>query len=175
MIAMSMVARNCRLAQQGHLEQAAVAASDNVDAIRQIGMLGFLSAACHGLAVVQRMSGNRDETLRACEAALKCTETLGFTHFRCAVHCEAGLVSLISGETDEAESSFRRALEGARERGERFWELKAAAGLAQLWKDQGRRREAYELLEPIYGWFKEGLDTPPLVEARELLGEVSDG
>jgi hypothetical protein len=40
-----------------------------------------------------------------------------------------------------------------------------------LWDNQGRRRrrEARDLLAPIYGWFTEGLDTPDLKEAKALL------
>jgi hypothetical protein len=31
--------------------------------------------------------------------------------------------------------------------------------MARLWRDQGKRREARELLAPVYGWFTEGFDT----------------
>ena len=44
--------------------------------------------------------------------------------------------------------------------------------LARLWQDQGRRREAYNLLGPIYDWFTEGFDTKDLKEARALLSEL---
>ena len=39
-------------------------------------------------------------------------------------------------------------------------------------RDQGRAREACELLAPVYGWFTEGFDTKDLKEARALLDEV---
>jgi hypothetical protein len=29
---------------------------------------------------------------------------------------------------------------------------------ARLWRDQGKREEACELLAPVYGWFTEGID-----------------
>jgi hypothetical protein len=29
-------------------------------------------------------------------------------------------------------------------------------GMARLWRDQGKRDEARELLAPVYGWFTEG-------------------
>jgi hypothetical protein len=31
--------------------------------------------------------------------------------------------------------------------------------MARLWRDQGKRTEARELLAPVYGWFTEGFDT----------------
>ena len=30
--------------------------------------------------------------------------------------------------------------------------------MARLWRDQGKRDEAHELLAPVYGWFTEGFD-----------------
>jgi hypothetical protein len=40
-------------------------------------------------------------------------------------------------------------------------------------RDQGRAREAYELLAPVYGWFTEGFDTLDLKEAKKLRDELS--
>ena len=44
--------------------------------------------------------------------------------------------------------------------------------LARLWRDQGKRDEARDLLAPVYGWFTEGFDTLDLKEAKVLLEEV---
>jgi hypothetical protein len=38
-----------------------------------------------------------------------------------------------------------------------------------VWRDQGKRDEARELLAPVYGWFTEGFDTLDLKEAKDLL------
>ena len=53
------------------------------------------------------------------------------------------------------------------------WELRAAMSMARLWRDQGKRDEARELLAPVYGWFTEGFDTLDLKEAKALLDELS--
>ena len=45
--------------------------------------------------------------------------------------------------------------------------------MARLWRDQGKRDEARELLAPVYGWFTEGLDTRDLKEAKKLLDELA--
>ena len=45
--------------------------------------------------------------------------------------------------------------------------------MARLWRDQGTRKEARELLAPIYGWFTEGFDTLDLKKARTLLDELA--
>jgi len=44
--------------------------------------------------------------------------------------------------------------------------------MARLWRDQGKRDEARELLAPVYGWFTEGFDTRDLKEAKKLLDEL---
>jgi hypothetical protein len=45
--------------------------------------------------------------------------------------------------------------------------------MARLWRDQGKRREALDLLAPVYGWFTEGFDTLDLKEAKALLHELA--
>jgi predicted ATPase len=45
----------------------------------------------------------------------------------------------------------------------------------RLWRDQGKRDEARELLAPVYGWFTEGFDTRDLKEAKALLDELRAG
>ena len=45
--------------------------------------------------------------------------------------------------------------------------------MARLWRDQGKRDEARDLLTPVYGWFTEGFDTLDLKEAKALLDELS--
>ena len=41
--------------------------------------------------------------------------------------------------------------------------------LARLWRDQGKREDARDLLAPVYDWFTEGFDTLDLKEAEALL------
>ena len=41
--------------------------------------------------------------------------------------------------------------------------------LARLWRDQGKRAEARDLLAPAYRWFTEGLGTPVLKKRRHCL------
>ena len=45
--------------------------------------------------------------------------------------------------------------------------------MARLWRDQGKRDEARELLAPIYRWFTEGFDTLDLKQAKALLDELA--
>jgi predicted ATPase len=72
----------------------------------------------------------------------------------------------------KAEAYFERALVVAREQQAKSWELRTAMSMARLWRDQGKRDEARDLLAPVYGWFTEGFDTLDLKEAKALLDEL---
>ena len=45
--------------------------------------------------------------------------------------------------------------------------------LTRLWRQQGKKDEAHQMLSEIYGWFTEGFDTKDLQEAKTLLEELS--
>ena len=87
----------------------------------------------------------------------------------------AGELALTMPEPDEAkaETHFERALAVARAEQAKSWELRAAMSMARLWRDQGKRDAARDLLAPVYGWFKVGFDTRDLKEAKALLDELS--
>jgi len=69
------------------------------------------------------------------------------------------------GARAEAEAWLNKAIDLARIQSAKSLELRAATNLARLWRDQGGRSDARELLAPVYGWFTEGFDTPDLKEA----------
>ena len=45
--------------------------------------------------------------------------------------------------------------------------------MARLYRDQGKRQQARDLLAPVYGWFTEGFDTIDLKEVKALLEELA--
>jgi predicted ATPase len=50
--------------------------------------------------------------------------------------------------------------------------LRAATSLARLWREQGRRAEALDLLAPVYGWLTEGFDAD-LEDAKALIDTLA--
>ncbi len=74
---------------------------------------------------------------------------------------------------EAAEVSFWRAIETARAQEAKSYELRAVTSLGQLWRGQGKRREARALLGDLYGWFTEGFATADLQRARALLAELA--
>jgi predicted ATPase len=83
------------------------------------------------------------------------------------------LLSLSADDNEEAERSFHHALEVARQQQAKALELRAAIALSELWRQQGRRTDAHQLLVECYTWFTEGFDTADLQNAKLLLDELS--
>jgi len=84
-----------------------------------------------------------------------------------------GDLLLARGESQEAEHCLRRAVEVARARSERSFELRAATSLARLLDRRGKRDAARETLAPTVGWFTEGFDTKDVREGRALLDALA--
>jgi predicted ATPase len=69
-----------------------------------------------------------------------------------------GIPLFVEENAAKAEAYFERALAVARKQQAKSWELRAAMSMARLWREQGKRDEARDLLTPVYGWFTEGFD-----------------
>ncbi|MBI3799046.1 MAG: AAA family ATPase [Deltaproteobacteria bacterium] len=72
----------------------------------------------------------------------------------------------------EAEHCFLKAIKIARKQQAKSLELRAVMSLARLWQQQGKQKDAHQMLAEIYGWFTEGFDTADLQEAKALLQEL---
>jgi len=118
--------------------------------------------------------GQFEEAWNCIGEAITAVETTKERWCEAEVHRTAGEIALMSPEPDtaKAEAHFERALAIAREQQARSWELRTAMSLARLWRDQGKQRQAHDLLGPVFGWFSEGFDTLDLKEAKALLDEL---
>jgi class 3 adenylate cyclase len=84
-----------------------------------------------------------------------------------------GTLSLVARQEKAAETSIRKAIEVAERQGSKSFQLRAACDLGRLHAARGDRAEALAILEPAYGWFTEGFETPDLKEAKALLDELA--
>ena len=87
---------------------------------------------------------------------------------------QANAQSLTESKVSEAEVWFHKAIESARSREAKSWELRTATSLARLWQQHGKQTEARDLLAPVYEWFTEGFDTADLKDAKALLAALSE-
>jgi predicted ATPase len=140
---------------------------------RATGMEAWMSHFIALLAAAYEIAGQIEESLTLLDEALQLSERTGERWFAAEANRHKGELLLRQGHAEAAEELYRKALSIAREQEAKLWELRAAASLARLRRDQGRRAEACDLLAPVYGWFTEGFDTPDLKEARALLDALA--
>jgi predicted ATPase len=117
-----------------------------------------------------------DHAWRRIGEAIAAVETTNERWCEAEVYRIAGEIALLSPERDaaKAEAYFERALAVARKQQAKTWELRGAMSMARLWRDQGKRDAARNLLAPVYDWFTEGFDTLDLKEAKTLLDKLHD-
>jgi predicted ATPase len=111
--------------------------------------------------------------LRQLVEAISVTDKTQERYYEAEMHRVRGELFLSMHDDGAAEASFRKAINVAQHQSAKSGELRAAMSMARLWRDQGKRDDARELLAPVYGWFTEGFDTLDLREAKALLDELS--
>ena len=131
----------------------------------RIGIVGLTKAA----------AGDIDGALALFTSALEAASTTGerwyepeLLRFKAEM-----LLALPTRRENEAEQCLEAAIALAQRQEARFWQLRAAVTLANLWVDQGRRDEGRDLLTSIYAGFTEGFHTADLRAAKTLLDGVS--
>jgi predicted ATPase len=172
--AVALMMRGWGLAMQNQQDE-------GITLIRE-GLVSYLAIGtkqqhCYFLALLAEAlsrAGREQEALEAIEEAI---EVAGQTHepyYEAELHRLRGvtLAKTDLASLADVESCFHRALEIARLQQARSFELRATMSLARLWQHQGRFDEGRAILEGIYGWFTEGLDTADMIDARALLDEL---
>jgi predicted ATPase len=157
-------------AENGAAGEGAAMIRDGLARYRAAGSALSLPLYLASLASVEKAVGNQQAALELLGEA-QVASTAGDEHWMLPeIHRVAG-EAMLAGDSNAvgAEREFHAALALAREQGARPWELRAAASLARLRRDQGHPAEARDLLAPDYGWFTEGFETPDLKEAKALL------
>ncbi len=126
------------------------------------------------LAETHGMVGHTDEALNCLAEAARIVET---TEERVSeaewLHRVPGDLLLATGDGSEAERHYRQAIAVAERQNAKLLQLRASISLARLWRDQGKRAEAHDLLALIYNWFTEGFEAPVLKDAKALLDELA--
>jgi predicted ATPase len=127
------------------------------------------------LAWAYSRANQYNDAWRCIEEAVAFVETNKERWYEAELHRMAGDIALRSPRQDaaQAQAYFERALAVARAQQAKSWELRAAMSMARLWRDQGKREQAREVLAPVYGWFTEGFDTLDLKQAKALLAELA--
>ena len=173
--AQGMLNRGCLLVLTGKASDAVQMLNSGIAAHRSTGSTIWLSLYLSYLGIAYAELHLFDDAWRCIGEAISAAETTKETSFEADINRIAGEIALKSPERDgaKAQAYFDRALSVACQQQAKSWELRAAMSMARLWRDQGKRKEAHDLLAPVYGWFTEGFDTHDLKKAKALLDELA--
>jgi class 3 adenylate cyclase/tetratricopeptide (TPR) repeat protein len=125
------------------------------------------------LAELYGLAGQPEEGLNRLDEAAQLIDRTQERWAEAEMHRQRGMLLLSINKHAAAEGSYRHALSVAQGQDAKLWELRAARDLARLWRDQGKRPQARDLLASVYGWFTEGFDTLDLKQSKALLEELA--
>ena len=164
------------LALTGKSAHAIEMITGGLSANRSMGMTLLEPFLLSLMAVAHTALGQSSEASRCIDEAMTIIKKSEERWYEAEVNRIAGEIALMAPEPDaaKAQECFEQALAVASAQQAKSWQLRTATfSLARLWRDQGKRDEAHDLLAPIYGWFTEGFDTRDLKEAKALLDELA--
>ena len=160
--------------RRGNSQSGVASLQDCVEELRtaSYGLMAspFTLSLAEGLAATGRFA----ESISLIEDGMRQVETHGdFIYMPEFLRVKGDvLLSMPQPRVEEAEMHFSQSLELSRQQGARACELRTAVDLAELMVAQGRRESARVLLEPVFRWFGEGLDTADLKSAERVLATL---
>jgi class 3 adenylate cyclase/tetratricopeptide (TPR) repeat protein len=163
--------RGAALSAQGAFEDAVACLREGLAG--RLGATGDRPYGLNRLAEALVRQGEHGAARAAAREGLETQDRTGQHRWEAELHRLEGIALCGLNQLDEGQIALEEALSVARRQQAKSYELRAAASLARLWGEQGRRAEARELLAPVYGWFTEGFDTADLKEAATLLDELA--
>jgi class 3 adenylate cyclase/predicted ATPase len=174
-VAMGTSLHGWALAMQERGEEGKAQGRQGIAAWRATGAALIVPYLCTVLADVCAHLGHTEDGLQALAEASTLVEQQEERWWEAEIYRLRGVLLLRQPGTPpaEAETWLQRALDVARCQEAKALELRAAASLARLWQQQGKRQEAHDLLAPVYHWFTEGFDTADLQDAKALLAELA--
>jgi predicted ATPase len=169
--ALGLLNQGCLSTLIGNAPEAVQSTNAGVTAARTLGSTAWHPLWFSYLARAYVDLGQFDEARRCIGEAMTAVEATKEKWCEAELYRTAGEIERLGPEPDtaEAEAYFMRALAVARAQEAKSWELRAAMSMARLWREQGKRNEARDVLTPVYNWFSEGFDTLDQKEAKTLL------
>ena len=159
------------MALTGKASEAAQTIASGVTAMRSTRTTMWMPLWLSYLARANAEIGQFEDARRCIGEAVTAMETAKERWYEAEINRISGEIALLLPEPDVAKAQvrFERALEIARKQQAKSWELRAAMSMARIWRDQGRRAQARDLLAPVHGSFTQGFDTLDLKQAEAFL------
>ena len=174
--AWSGLVRAWAIAESGELEKGVAAYDSALEEFRRTGASLRISHHLGLLASLHGKAGRALAGLRLIDEAVAIAKANNESWRNAELHRERGELLLLASGPDaetQADKEFEAAIETAMAQGAKLPELRASVARARLWAANGKRKQAREVLTPIYAWFnEEDLETRDLAEARMLLASL---
>ena len=173
--AWSGVVRAWAIAESGELDEGLAAYEAALEEFRRTNAALRISHHLGLRAVLHGNAGRALDGLRLIDEAIAIAKENNESWCNAELHRERGQLLLLASGNDaetQADRAFQAAIEIAAAQGAKLPELRASVACARLLAARGDRRQARDILTPIYGWFSEGLEARDFVEARSLLAQL---
>ena len=160
------------LVLQGNLQEGATQAYKGISFLRSENIGIYVTGTLATLVEAQIKAKHLEDGLATLDEAFVVVDETDERYWEAELYRLKGELLIMDGEISGAEACMNRAIEIAQRQETKSLELRAAMSLCRLWKDQGKKSKAKNLLAEVYNWFTEGFDTPDLIEAKTLLDEL---
>jgi predicted ATPase len=170
----ALALRGWSLIARGQAQEGLASLTQGLTELRPNGATVHMPVLLTWLATAYAMLGQTAEErncLADASGLLEATEGRVFEAE--LLHRVPGDLLNAAGDQAGAERHYRQAIAVAERQSAKLFQLRASTSLARLWRDNGKRAEARDLLAPVYNWFTEGFDTKDLQEAKALLDEIT--
>jgi tetratricopeptide (TPR) repeat protein len=170
---MALIERGWSLAGLGRADEGIPLLATGLAGLHDHGFVFFRPWALTLLADACRTAGQWQPAVAHLAEARGLAKERELPFFQAETFRLSGDALLATSDAAAAEANYHEAIAIAKQQSAKLWELRAATSLARLWREQGKRAEARDLLAPVYGWFTEGRDTNVLKDAKTLLAELA--
>jgi predicted ATPase len=167
--------RGWATARSGDVDAGLELMEDALDKLEALGTKEDLPMFFDLMAQTLSASGETARASYCIDRAFAESAEAGVWFWLAELHRCRACMDLELADEAEVEASLRKAIDIAHDQGALMFELRAATDLAEVFRRQGAYRQPRELLGGVYSRFQEGLDTPELVQAGRLLGELDRG
>ena len=140
-------------AEEGAVEEGMAHIRQGLDGWRATGTEFHRPHVLTWLAEGHAKAGQVQEGLARLADALALVEKTGERYYEAEVRRLKGDLLCMQGIGPAAEAEYEEAIQVARQQEAKSLELRATVSLCRLWREQGKRAEAREMLPGIYAWF----------------------
>ena len=173
-IAWASMHKGWALAKKGDSEEGLAMMEQGLATWRMVGMVAMVPYWHSLMAEIHGRLQQPGQGLALLEESFDIVTATKHTFFESDLHRMKGNLLLIQeASASEVEACYQKAVEVALSQHAKSYELRAAVAMSRLWQQQGRDREARQMLGEIYGWFTEGFDTHDLRDAKAALDSLA--